>query len=93
VRTPSLIWLAVTPWSVLPVALPPWQTPWTLPKFPASAATADDDDDADAEADTDVDVLLDPARLQPAAIRAAAAMAATALIETLTGFLLADGPR
>jgi hypothetical protein len=34
VRTPTLIWLAVTPWSVAPEALPPWHTFLRLPKLP-----------------------------------------------------------
>src|SRR6516225_2690361 len=91
VRTPTVTWLGVTPWSVLPDALPPWQTLDRLPKLDAAVAGADDDEDAEAE--LDACVLLDPARLQPAATIAVTAMAATVLIETLTGFLLGDVPR
>jgi len=85
----------VTPWSGLPVALPPWHTSVREPKLAPADVACDVDADADADADAELDsgVLLDPARLQPAAIRAAAAMAAAALSETLTGFLLGDDPR
>jgi hypothetical protein len=81
------------PWSVAPVALPPWQTFVRLPKLlPAAEADCEDgaDDEAGDEDDVELvaDVLLDPARLQPPAITTVTAMAATVLIETLTGFLL-----
>src|SRR5215469_633952 len=62
VRTPAVIWLEVTPWSVAPVALPPWQTLLRLPKL-TPEAEADCDEDVEVEADVDVDavggVLLD----------------------------------
>jgi hypothetical protein len=89
-----MIWLEVTPWSVLPVALPPWQTFVRLPKL--AAAVADCDDDADDADDDDAEVvggvLLDPARLQPPAITTVTATAAAVLIESLTRFLLDDVP-
>jgi len=90
VRTPTVTWLGVTPWSVLPDALPPWQTLDRLPKLDAAVAGAADDEDAEAdEAEFDAGgLVLVAARLQPAAARAVTAMAANVLIETLTGLLL-----
>src|SRR5450756_453455 len=89
VRTPTMIWLAVTPLSGLPVALPPWQTFVREPKLAPAVVACDDGDDAapDVAAGPDAGVLLDPARLQPAATRAVSATAA-ALMAILTGFLL-----
>jgi hypothetical protein len=84
----------VTPWSVLPVALPPWHTLVRPPKSPAADSACDVDTDAWAEAEAEVWVLLDPARLQPTATTATAATAAKVLIDVLltglTGLLLAD---
>jgi len=84
-----MIWPEVTPWSVLPAALPPWQTPVRLPKL---APDADVDAEAEVDAELDACVLLDPARLQPAVSSPATTMAARALLGILTGFLLGDGP-
>jgi hypothetical protein len=93
-----MIWPEVTPWSVSPVALPPWQAPVTVPKAGPLDAAVEADPVADEEAD-DAGVELEarelvvPARLQPAASTAATATAARALMAVLTGFLLGDGPR
>jgi hypothetical protein len=87
-----VIWLEVTPWSVLPVALPPWQTFERLPKLAAAVADCDDDADDEDEDELVGGVLLDPARLQPPAITTVTAIAAAVLIESLTRFLLDDVP-
>ena len=86
-----MTWLGVTPWSVLPDALPPWQTLDRLPKLDTGDVTAPGEDAEDEADGAEVDaggLLLDPARLQPAATRAVTAIAANVLTETLTGFLL-----
>jgi len=84
-----VIWLDVTPWSVLPVALPPWQTLVKLPKLPAADAGAAVD--ADAVADEAGVVLVlelpEPARLQPAPTSVTAATAVSARMVGLTGSL------
>jgi hypothetical protein len=86
VRTPTVTWLGVTPWSVLPDALPPWQMLVRLPKVPAAAAgDAADAGAGDDAAGLDPCVLLDPARLQPAATTATTARAAAVLITGFTG--------
>jgi hypothetical protein len=98
VSTPAMIWLEVTPWSVAPVALPPWQASVTVPKAGPVDAACEADPVADEEADDagaelDACVLVVPARLQPAASTAVTATAARALMAVLTGFLLDDVPR
>jgi hypothetical protein len=100
-----MIWLEVTPWSVLPVALPPWQTLVRLPKVAPAAAGADCEAGADVDEDAGVVPvleLLEPARLQPAAMSVTAATAVIARTVGLTGFVpfllaqtsrLGDAPR
>ena len=53
VSTPAMIWLEVTPWSVAPVALPPWQASVTVPKAGPVDAADVADPVADEEADDD----------------------------------------
>jgi hypothetical protein len=98
VSTPARIWLEVTPWSVAPVALPPWQASVTVPKAGPEAVddvdpVPDEEVDDDAGGELDACVLVVPARLQPAASTAVTATAARALMAVLTGFLLGDDPR
>ena len=84
VRTPTLIWVAVTPRSVAPEALPPWHTFLRLPKLPPVVCAA-----CEALAvPWSPDELPEPPRLQPAASSVMAASAAKVLIWSLTGFLL-----
>src|SRR5215469_7675508 len=78
--TPTVIWLEVTPWSVAPAALPPWQTLFRLPKSPAAAVGVVDLAGAGVLLE-----LLEPLREHPAASMAMAATAAMVLICGLTG--------
>src|SRR6266567_2661354 len=87
VSTPTLIWLAVTPWSGAPVALPERQTFFRLPKSPGAVAAVDACEVVVPPAE-----LLEPLRLHPAATRASAARAAMVLIWNFTGFPPQYGP-
>jgi hypothetical protein len=93
--TPTEIELEVTPWSVAPDALPPWQTLASVPKSPAveepeEPDALDEDDEAGAP-ELEL-VLVVPARLQPAARSPATAMAARVLVVCRkVGFLLLRG--
>jgi len=78
--TPTVIWLEVTPWSVAPAALPPWQTLFRLPKSPAAAVGVVDLAGAGVLLE-----LLEPLREHPAASMAMAATAPMVLICGLTG--------
>jgi hypothetical protein len=87
-----LIELEVTPWSVLPDALPPWQTPLSVPKPDAALAAALEEAAADEAGVVAAGCGPPPARLQPATRTAAAPAAAAVLTVSLksrTGVLLA----
>jgi hypothetical protein len=71
--------LDVTPWSVAPEALPPWQTLASVPKSPAA-------DDAGEDAEPGADDAPPPARLQPAAITAVTATAVSTFTAGRTTF-------
>jgi len=93
VSTPTVIELEVTPWSVLPDALPPWQTPLSVPKPEAALAAALEEVAAGEAGVVAADCEPPPARLQPAARTAAAPATAAVLMVSLksrTGVLLAD---
>jgi hypothetical protein len=80
----------VTPWSVAPEALPPWQAFATVPKEPPAPAATVPGVDAVAVAEAcaegaDGALALGPTRLQPAANSAANDRAARVLTVTRTG--------
>src|SRR5215472_18597940 len=76
----------VTPWSVAPVAVPPWQTPLSGPKSPAVDVDDDEEDDDDEDEDVEDDVDDVAARLQPAASRLVTATAASIRAVSRNGF-------